>query len=71
MQARAEAIRKGEDVPAEAFDSNCITPGTGFMARLGAHLRFFVRKKISDDPAWQRPQVIFSGTSSTPHAVPP
>lgn len=31
------------------------------MARLGAHLRFFVRKKISEDPAWQKPQIIFSG----------
>lgn len=31
------------------------------MARLGAHFRFFVRKKISEDPAWQRPTIIFSG----------
>lgn len=31
------------------------------MARLGAHLRYFVRKKIAEDPAWQRPHIIFSG----------
>ena len=31
------------------------------MARLGSHLRFFVRKKLAEDPAWQRPKVIFSG----------
>lgn len=60
-QARAEAVRKGEVVSADSFDSNCITPGTPFMARLGAHLRYFVRKKIAEDPAWQRPHVIFSG----------
>ena len=34
------------------------------MARLGAHLRYFVRKKIAEDPAWQRPHVIFSGESA-------
>ena len=34
------------------------------MARLGAHLRYFVRKKIAEDPAWQRPRVIFSGESA-------
>ena len=61
LQAKAEAARKGDIVPGDAFDSNCITPGTPFMARLGAHFRFFVRKKISEDPAWQRPQIIFSG----------
>ncbi len=60
-QARAEAIRKGEAISPDSFDSNCITPGTPFMARLGAHLRYFVRKKIAEDPAWQRPHVIFSG----------
>ncbi|KAL3148586.1 hypothetical protein ABBQ38_014017 [Trebouxia sp. C0009 RCD-2024] len=60
-EARAEAVRKGEVINKDAFDSNCITPGTPFMARLGAHLRYFVRKKIAEDPAWQRPHVIFSG----------
>ena len=54
-------MRKGEVVNADSFDSNCITPGTPFMARLGAHLRYFVRKKIAEDPAWQRPHIIFSG----------
>lgn len=61
LQAKAEAARKGDIIPDDAFDSNCITPGTPFMARLGAHFRFFVRKKISEDPAWQRPHIIFSG----------
>lgn len=48
----------------ESFDSNCITPGTPFMERLGAHLRFFVRKKIAEDPAWRGPTIIFSGWCS-------
>ena len=35
------------------------------MARLGRYLRFFIRKKMSEDGAWQAPTVIFSG-----HEVP-
>jgi 5'-3' exoribonuclease 1 len=61
-QLEAEKEAKGEGTPEEyKFDSNCITPGTGFMARLGRHLRFFIRKKLSEDPVWQQPVVIFSG----------
>ncbi|KAK9865531.1 hypothetical protein WJX84_008983 [Apatococcus fuscideae] len=61
-EAKLAKERKGEPVdPATAFDSNCITPGTPFMARLQAHLSFFIRKKILEDPAWQKPQVILSG----------
>eukprot|EP00955_Chlamydomonas_euryale_P005229 56039-Chlamydomonas_euryale.AAC.1 len=56
-----EMRRKGEPVPSDPFDSNCITPGTPFMDRLGKHLRFFVRKKKSEDPLWQSPVVVFSG----------
>lgn len=67
----------------EAFDSNCITPGTAFMARLGAHLRFHIRRKMKDDPEWQTPRIIFSGAPArapvlavpssplTPHPVMP
>jgi hypothetical protein len=33
------------------------------MARLGKHLHFFLRKKMSEDPVWQAPLVIFSGVS--------
>jgi len=35
------------------------------MARLGKHLRFFVRRKMAEDPAWQEPVVIFSGDPAT------
>eukprot|EP00884_Botryococcus_braunii_P018818 jgi/Botrbrau1/561/Bobra.0010s0030.1 len=60
-EAEAELIRKGEMVEGGGFDSNCITPGTAFMDRLNAHLRFFIRKKISEDSLWQKPTIILSG----------
>ena len=46
---------------APRFDSNCITPGTEFMARLHEHLKYFVHKKVSSDPSWQDVEVILSG----------
>uniref|UniRef100_A0AAR5PUV6 5'-3' exoribonuclease 1 n=1 Tax=Dendroctonus ponderosae TaxID=77166 RepID=A0AAR5PUV6_DENPD len=58
----AEAQKKGETLPSEArFDSNCITPGTVFMARLHEQLKYFCVDKISTDPLWRDVQVILSG----------
>ncbi|XP_047419394.1 5'-3' exoribonuclease 1 [Sciurus carolinensis] len=57
-----KAIEKGETLPTEArFDSNCITPGTEFMARLHEHLKYFVNMKISTDKSWQGVTIYFSG----------
>lgn len=57
-----QAIEKGETLPTEArFDSNCISPGTEFMARLQAHLKMFVACKVSTDPLWQNVKVYLSG----------
>ncbi|CAH1131010.1 unnamed protein product [Ceutorhynchus assimilis] len=57
-----EAQKKGETLPTEArFDSNCITPGTVFMARLQEQLKYFCKKKISTDPLWRNVKVILSG----------
>lgn len=57
-----EAIAKGEVLPSEdRFDSNCITPGTEFMTRLNAQLKYFVCMKISTDKIWQGVNVYLSG----------
>lgn len=52
----------GEVLPTEKrFDSNCITPGTVFMARLHDQLKYFIKEKISTDPLWSNVKVILSG----------
>ncbi|RZC39325.1 5'-3' exoribonuclease 1 like, partial [Asbolus verrucosus] len=57
-----EALRKGETLPEVGrFDSNCITPGTEFMARLHEQLKYFVVNKISTDKMWKKCKVILSG----------
>jgi 5'-3' exoribonuclease 1 len=43
------------------FDSNCITPGTEFLARVSAVIQYFIRKKIKEDPLWHNLSVVFSG----------
>ncbi|XP_047526859.1 5'-3' exoribonuclease 1 isoform X3 [Vanessa atalanta] len=56
------AKAKGEVLPTEKrFDSNCITPGTVFMARLHEQLKYFVKDKISTDPLWSDVKVVLSG----------
>ena len=56
-----QAGERGEDVPAEPFDSNCITPGTAFMGRLHSAIQHWARRKVAEDTSWQKVQVIFSG----------
>ncbi|XP_056600072.1 5'-3' exoribonuclease 1 isoform X1 [Triplophysa dalaica] len=57
-----KALEKGEVLPTEArFDSNCITPGTDFMARLQEQLKYFVHNKLSTDKSWQGVNVYLSG----------
>lgn len=64
--AREKAIKSGVEMPKEeAFDSNCITPGTEFMARLTRHLKYFISKKVSEDTDWQGVDIVLSG-----HEVP-
>ncbi|WAR13796.1 XRN1-like protein [Mya arenaria] len=56
------AREKGEVLPTEKrFDSNCITPGTPFMVRLQEQLKYFVVKKVSQDPLWKGVRVYLSG----------
>lgn len=62
LKAEEAAKEKGEELPSEArFDSNCITPGTIFMARLQEQLKYFVVHKISTDQLWSNCKIILSG----------
>ncbi|KAK0626615.1 XRN 5'-3' exonuclease N-terminus-domain-containing protein [Immersiella caudata] len=65
-RAREKAVREGKELPKEEpFDSNCITPGTEFMAKLTLQLKYFINKKVSEDTEWQQPEIVLSG-----HEVP-
>ena len=58
----AEATKDMPDrASSQVFDSNCITPGTEFMARVSDCIQYFIRKKIRDDPLWKDLKVVFSG----------
>jgi 5'-3' exoribonuclease 2 len=48
---------------AAAWDSNVITPGTPFMLHLATYIRFYIRKRISEDRAWRHLRIIFSDAS--------
>ncbi|UZJ55410.1 hypothetical protein CBS101457_004730 [Exobasidium rhododendri] len=47
----------------KAWDSNAITPGTPFMDLLASSLRYWVARKLNQDPAWKGLQVIISDAS--------
>lgn len=65
-RARDKALKEGVELPKEEpFDSNCITPGTEFMARLTEQLKYFISKKVTEDVEWQGVEVVLSG-----HEVP-
>ena len=66
---RSALLQKGAKLPdpknpSEHFDSNCITPGTPFMARLTIALQYYVYKKLNSDPGWKNIQVILSDASA-------
>lgn len=61
-KALQKAIERGDEIPkGEAFDSNSITPGTEFMAKLTKNLKYFIHDKISNDSKWREVEIIFSG----------
>ena len=46
----------------DAFDSNCITPGTDFMLKLGLAMRKWIEYKQQTDPMWKNGcDVVVSG----------
>lgn len=52
-----------EQVVKKTWDSNAITPGTPFMFKLAASLRYWCAYKINTDPGWQNVKVIISDAS--------
>ena len=59
IEAGHEFVKSKQD----PWDSNVITPGTKFMLNLSEYVRFYIRKRISTDPAWKKITVIFSDAS--------
>ncbi|XP_071453588.1 5'-3' exoribonuclease 2 homolog [Hetaerina americana] len=64
-RVRAELQAKGAKLPPEKpksshFDSNCITPGTPFMARLSQCLNYYIHDRLNSDPGWRNIKVILS-----------
>jgi len=51
------AMEATDDAP---FNSNSITPGTKFMDYLTKYIDWYIRKRINEDPEWQKIQVLFS-----------
>jgi len=64
-RVRKEMSAKGLILPPEKpkeahFDSNCITPGTPFMARLSTCLHYYIHERLNSDPGWRNIKVILS-----------
>ena len=53
----------GKEESAPRFDSNCITPGTPFMAHLADCLRYYVAQRLNTDPGWASVTVLLSDAS--------
>jgi 5'-3' exoribonuclease 2 len=45
------------------FDSNCITPGTDFLAQCSIAVRTYIKSRLNNDPLWSGLNVVFSDAS--------
>ncbi|EDO15649.1 hypothetical protein Kpol_473p8 [Vanderwaltozyma polyspora DSM 70294] len=68
-EAREEIMREKEEIGEhidesvrnkKTWDSNAITPGTPFMDKLAAALRYWTAFKLATDPGWKNLQIIIS-----------
>ncbi|KAI9310679.1 XRN 5'-3' exonuclease N-terminus-domain-containing protein [Dichotomocladium elegans] len=62
VEEELRAIGQEHQLPEKKthFDSNCITPGTPFMAHLATCLRYHIAQKQNNDPLWKNLKVILS-----------
>ena len=60
-EATKDLPKDSQGKKAQVFDSNCITPGTEFLAKVSKTIQYFIRKKIKEDPLWHGLTIIFSG----------
>ena len=80
-EKKIEIERNGGRLPPpdpkkEKFDSNCITPGTGFMDRLAKALRFYVSERLiffscktRYTQGWNTGQLLLRKLSSIPTKI--
>lgn len=62
IEKETRAKQMGETLPTDPrFDSNCITPGTEFMAKLHSYMIRFLSDKIQNCPEWSEVEIIYSG----------
>ncbi|KAL0480106.1 exoribonuclease, partial [Acrasis kona] len=64
-QEREEMERRGIELPEKKihWDSNVITPGTGFMEKVTLGLKYYIHERMNNDPGWKNLTVILSDAS--------